>query len=170
MTGRPGAPASCCVNAASPDDGDRLERRSLTGTARRRRANADLLHARMAQRRVPMPSGPGAVGGCGPPGRVPVRDRRSKPAGHQVAWGSACIRLFRAQRGAREDAHEGFSWWGLQAGGAVRSDGALAGMRAVGAGFALPRDAGRRPALRAVHVVTADSVAPCAARSAAVPV
>ena len=38
-----GAPATCCVNAASPDDGDGLERRSLTGTARLRRANTYLL-------------------------------------------------------------------------------------------------------------------------------
>ena len=36
-----------------PDDGDRLERRSLTGTARRRRANTYLLHAGVARRRLP---------------------------------------------------------------------------------------------------------------------
>ena len=44
---------SCCVNAAPPDDGDGLERRSLTGTARLRRAKAYLRHARMARRCVP---------------------------------------------------------------------------------------------------------------------
>ena len=40
----------------------------LVGTARRRRANACLVHARFARRRVPAPSGPGAVRGCGPSG------------------------------------------------------------------------------------------------------
>ena len=34
------------------------------------------------------PSGPGAVRGCGPPDRVPVRDRRSKPS---PSSGGGCI-------------------------------------------------------------------------------
>ena len=37
----------------SPDDGDGLERRSLTGTARLRRANTYLLHAGVVRRRLP---------------------------------------------------------------------------------------------------------------------
>ena len=83
-----------------PDGGDGLERRSLTGTARRRRANESLLHARMAQPLPEAPSGPGAVRRCGPSGRVPVRDRRSKPADHQFGWGSASVKHFHARRGA----------------------------------------------------------------------
>ena len=71
-----------------------MERRSLTGTARRRRANADLLRVEMARRPLPAPPRPGAVRGCGPPGRVPVRDRRSKPADHQVAWGPPPSSIF----------------------------------------------------------------------------
>ena len=95
--GAPGAPASCCVNAAPPDDGDGLERRSLTGTARLRRANTYLLHARVARRLLPIwpggstslrPSGPRAgqrpaLQACGPSRRV----------------GFASIEHFHARRG-----------------------------------------------------------------------
>ena len=80
----PGAPASCCVNAALPDDGDGLERRSLTGTARLRRANKSLLHARMARHRLPRHVARERYVVAALRAACPVRDRRSKPADRQV--------------------------------------------------------------------------------------
>ena len=92
--GRLGAPASCCVNAALPDDRDGLERRSLTGT-----------RPGGPQRRTgPRPDGAGrrrrAIRACSKSAfarrrrAVPVRDRRSKPVGHQVACDPPLSNIF----------------------------------------------------------------------------
>ena len=108
----------------SPDDGDGLERRSLTGTARRRRANTNLLHAGMAlhtvcQRHLAR----GAVGGCGPPGRVPVRGphRENWPAlqacGPSSRVGFRLQPAFSCPAGcAAGRAHPCFARWGPHGG------------------------------------------------------
>ena len=78
MAGNADLQASCCVNAAPPDDGDGLERRPVlpVGASDRHRpppaGEHILAHAGVARRRPASPSGPGAVRRCGPPGRVPT--------------------------------------------------------------------------------------------------
>ena len=95
----------CCVNAAP------ARRRGPLGApvSDRHRpppAGDDLLAARRSSGKPPAsPSGPRGAGRCGPPGRVSVRDRRSKHADHQIAWGSGSTQPFHACRGAQQHAH-----------------------------------------------------------------
>ena len=97
----------------SPDDGGRLGA-PVSDRHRPPPAGEHVLAARRGGATpLASPSGPGAVRRCGPPGRVPVRDRRSKPARHQLVWGSVLRQAFSCPAGcAGGHANGGFSRWG----------------------------------------------------------
>ena len=94
LAGRPPSRPGCCAIAAP------ARRRGRLGAPVSDRHRPPLAgeHVLAARRGGATPlasrSGPGAARRCGPPGRVPVRDRRSKPADHQVAWGPPPSSIF----------------------------------------------------------------------------
>ena len=100
------------ITRPRPTTGTAWSARSLTGTARRRRASESLLRARMAQPLTEAPSGPGAVRRCGPFGPRAGQRSALQAFGPSGRVGSASVKYFHARRGcAGGHAHGRFSRW-----------------------------------------------------------